>query len=266
VIHPQLVIYYAAKQGNQEAEWEDGGAGFPGDPSNGRRPRLAVADGATQGFGSARWAQQLVAGFVGADAEQPALSRVALHDWLLTMQDRWHHDPRLAGATELQRRKLEEVGSLATFLGCELRDLDGARPRWTAIALGDTVLFHVRGDRLLTQFPAIAAEEFGFNPDGVPTRPEVLDGMLDRVLIGEGELAEGDVLYVATDALAQWMVAAAARDPRSLWTLLAELDHPETFHRLVADRRRAGELNNDDVTLLRARAVAAQPAYLVVCL
>ncbi len=260
------VIYYAAKHGNAEAEWEDGGAAFPGDPSNGRRPRLAVADGAAGGFGSARWAQQLVAGFVGADSEPPALSRTALHEWLAAMQDRWHHDPRLAGATELQRRKLEEVGSLATFLGCELRDLDGARPRWTAIALGDTVLFQVRGRKLVAQFPAMAAEEFGYNPDGVPTRPEALAETLDRVLIGEGELADGDVLYVATDALAQWMIEAAAADDRTLWTVLGELDHPDTFRRLVEDRRRCGEMKNDDVTLLRARAVAAQPAYLVVCL
>src|SRR5262249_604000 len=136
---------------------------------------------------------------------------------------------RLAGATELQRRKLDEVGSLATFLGCELRDLDGARPRWTAIALGDTVLFQVRGQKLVTQFPAMAAEEFGYNPDGVPTHPEALAETLDRVVVGEGELADGDVLYVATDALAQWMIEAAAKDDRTLWTVLGELDHPDTF-------------------------------------
>ena len=62
----RTVIYYAPKYGNDESEWEDGAAGFPADGA-GHGPRFAVADGATQGFGSARWAQQLVAGFVGAD-------------------------------------------------------------------------------------------------------------------------------------------------------------------------------------------------------
>ena len=270
MIHTRMVIYYGPKHGNDESEWEDGAAGFPGDPAMGRCTRLAVADGATQGFGSARWAQQLVTGFVGADGEQgvrpPALSPDALHGWFEAMRHRWQHDPRMAEANDLQRFKLAEVGSFATFLGCELRDLDGPRPRWHAVALGDTVLFQVRDHELIAQFPQLAAADFGFNPDGVPTKPDALAGMLDRLLVGEGELAEGDVLYVATDAFAQWMVEADQRGGRSLWKALAGLDHPDTFHRLVADRRRSGEMTNDDVTLLRVQTAAAQPAYVVVCL
>lgn len=270
MIHTQMVIYYSAKHGNDESEWEDGGACFPGDPVTGRGTRLAVADGATQGFGSARWAQQLVAGFVGADrdagVEPPALSARGLHGWFETMQTRWHQDPRLAGANALQKLKHKEVGSFATFLGCELSDLDGPGPRWNAVALGDTVLFQVRNNNLIAQFPAIAAKDFGFNPDGVPTRPEALAGMLERLLVGGGDLVDGDVLYVATDALAQWMVETDQRDRGSLWTVLAGLDHPDAFRTIVADRRRSGELKNDDVTLLRAWAVTTRPAHLVVCL
>ena len=267
MIHTQTVIYYAAKQGNTEAEWEDGGAAAPGDQTIGRGPRLAVADGATQGFGSARWAQQLVAGFVGADGlAPPALSRNALHEWFGAMQIRWREDPHYAGATDLEMLKLEQVGSFATFLGCELRDLDGPRPSWIAAALGDTVLFQVRQHDVVAQFPPIAAEEFGFNPDGVPTKADALGGMVDRLLVAEGELAEGDLLYVATDAFAQWMVEADRRDRRSLWKALAGLDHPDTFHELVAAHRGTGEMKNDDVTLLRAQVVATQPAYLAVCL
>jgi hypothetical protein len=86
------------------------------------------------------------------------------------------------------------------------------------------------------------------------------------LLVGTGDLADGDLLYVATDAFAQWMVETIGRDHRSLWNALAQLDHPDTFRTLVADRRRAGEMNNDDVTLLRAQVVATQPAYLVVCI
>ncbi|MGH3931191.1 MAG: hypothetical protein ACRDTF_14575 [Pseudonocardiaceae bacterium] len=263
----QMVVFYAPKQGNDEREWEDGAAGSCGDA--GRNPRFAVADGATEGFGSARWAEQLVAGFVGPDqengaAEPPTLRPDALHRWLELMQARWHQDPRVAGATDLERLKLARVGSFATLLGCELSGLDGPRARWDAVALGDTVLFHVRNQQV-QQFPQIAAEEFGFNPDGVPTKPETLAGMVERLAVAGGDLAVGDRLYLATDALAQWMVAADARDRRSLWTRLATLDHPVTFRKLVADHRRAGEMKNDDVTLMRVHLVATPPAYLVVC-
>lgn len=265
-----MVVFYVPKQGNDEREWEDGAAGSCGDPSAGRNPRFAVADGATEGFGSARWAEQLVAGFVGSDqgnggAEPPALRPDALHRWLELMQARWHQDPRAAGATDLERLKLARVGSFATLLGCELSGLDEPQARWDAVALGDTVLFHVRNQEV-EQFPKIAAEEFGVNPDGVPTRPETLAGMVERLVVSGGDLAAGDRLYLATDALAQWMVEADARDRRSLWTMLATLDHPATFRKLVADRRRAGEMKNDDVTLMRVHLVATRPAYLVVCL
>ncbi|MGH3766081.1 MAG: hypothetical protein ACRDTX_13190 [Pseudonocardiaceae bacterium] len=213
--------------------------------------------------------EQLVAGFVGLGqpddgAEPPALRRDAVRGWLELMQARWHQDPRAAGATDLERLKLARVGSFATLLGCELSGLDGLRPRWDAVALGDTVLFHVRDYDLVTQFPPIAAGEFGFNPDGVSTKPDGLLAAVDRLVDHGGQLAAGDRLYLATDALAQWMVTAHRRGPRLLWKHLATLDHPAKFRSLVADQRRVGEMNNDDVTLMRVHLLATQPANLVV--
>lgn len=269
MINTWQVVFSVAKDGNAESEWEDGAAAAPADPRLGRGPRLAVADGATKGFGSARWAQQLVAGFVGADqdpAGPPALDRASLHPWALRMQERWRDDPRLAGATDLELRKLTTVGSFATFLGCELNDLDGPRPHWAAVALGDTVLFHVRANTLITQFPAIAADGFGFNPDGLPTRADTVADMVDRAEFGSGDLADGDQLYLATDAFAHWMVNTDLRDPAGLWATLSGLDHPGVFRKLVADQRAAGAMDNDDVTLMRVRFHTAAPEHLVVCL
>jgi hypothetical protein len=273
----QMVILYAAKRGNDEREWEDGAAGSCADPRTGRNPRFAVADGATEGFGSARWAHQLVTGFVDPEraeraerserpGEPPTLGHDDLHRYLRVAQDRWHRDPRLAGASDLERLKLARVGSFATLVGCELSGLTGPEPRWDAVALGDSVLFHVRGDQLVTQFPLIDADGFGVNPDGVSTKPEHLAGAVSRLTRRSGRLSAGDRLYLATDAFAQWMVATDRSDPRALWDTLAVLDHPGTFRALVADRRAAGEMTNDDVTLLRVHLVETGPRYLVVCL
>ncbi|TQM78391.1 protein phosphatase 2C-like protein [Saccharothrix saharensis] len=263
--HTRQVVFYAPKHGNAEAEWEDGAAAAPADGA-GRGPRFAVADGATQGFGSARWAQQLVAGFVGDQGAAPDLTAAALRRWASDMQARWHDDPRLAGATDLQRLKQATVGSFATFLGCELHDLAGRRPRWTAVALGDAVLFHVRGHRVVAQFPPIAPDGFGSNPDGLPTGSAALDDMVDRAVFANGDLADGDLLYLATDAFAQWVAAADLRDGPALWTALARLDHPEAFRELVRGRRAAREMVNDDVTLVRVRFTRAPATHLVVCL
>jgi len=278
----QMVIFYAPKLGNAEHEWEDGAAGWCGDPATGRNPRFAVADGATEGFGSARWAQQLVAGWLGVDgpdgpdpygersapppAPPPALHPDELLRWLARAQARWSADSQVAGASDLARLKLARVGSFATVLACELSDLAGPAPRWDGVALGDTVLFHVRGERLVTQFPPIAAEDFGVNPDGVSTVPDRLAASVGRLAHHSGPLELDDRLYLATDAFAQWMVAADRRDPRALWPALAALDHPGTFRALLARRRDRGEMTNDDVTLLRVDLVPARPTHLVVCL
>src|SRR5205814_2286999 len=100
-------------------------------------------------------------------------------------------------------------GSFATFLGVELTGMGTHAPHWQAVALGDTVLFHVRAGRLLGHFPAIGVDEFGLVPDGVHTDPGVMDRMSGRLLFGAGELADGDVLYAATDAFAHWMLGRA---------------------------------------------------------
>ncbi|MFE2754519.1 hypothetical protein ACFXGA_21225 [Actinosynnema sp. NPDC059335] len=262
MIHTRQVVFFAPKHGNAEAEWEDGAAAAPADDA-GRGPRFAVADGATQGFGSARWAQQLVAGFVGDQGPAPDLTPTALHRWVSEAQRRWRDDPRLAGATDLQRLKQATVGSFATFLGCELLDLAGPRPRWSAVALGDAVLFHVRGGRVVTQFPPLSPEEFGSNPDGLPTGSDGLADVIGRASFAEGDLLDGDSLYLATDAFAQW--AAAADGPGS-WAALAALDHPDAFRALVTRARAAREMVNDDVTLMRVRLDRAPATHLVVCL
>lgn len=263
-LRANMVVFYAPKLGNDEREWEDGAAGWCGR----QEPRFAVADGAAGAFGSARWAEQLVAGFVGlADSETatPALTSDGMRQWIELMQTRWRDDPSTASGSDLARLKAARVGSFATLLGCELSGLDGPYPRWDAVGLGDAVLYHVRGSQF-TQFPRISAAEFGVNPDGVSTKPERLAAMVERLTIEHGELAAGDRLYLASDAFAKWMIHTDGSDRESLWTMLAKLDHPATFRRLVADRRRAGEMTNDDVTLMRVHLVTAEPAYLVVCL
>lgn len=259
---PNMVVFYDPKLGNGDWEWEDGAAGWCGDPAGSRNPRFAVADGATEGFGSARWARCLVSGFLGTDTFGERLTDEGVLGWFRQAQARWHRDSDSAQASDLQRLKQSRVGSLATVVGCELSGLDGARPRWDAVALGDSVLFHVRERRLIHQFPALGSDDFGVNPDGVSTRPEGLDTAVTRLRWATGQLREGDLLYLATDALAHWMVNT---NDQTLWDALAELAHPAAFRRLVTERRRSGAMTNDDVTLLRVQMDTSHPTDLVVC-
>jgi hypothetical protein len=181
------------------------------------------------------------------------------------MQRRWADNAPARFATLVAQRSFQ-AGTAATLLGCELAGMAGGSPRWRAVSVGDTVLFHVRNHRLLRHFPPLRPDDFGVRPPTVHTKADHLDQMLAHVAFGEGELRAGDRLYVATDALAHWMLRGNERDGPAIWRLLARLDHHRTFDRLVANLWRRAELGNDDVTLLVVNVLDRPATEVVVCL
>lgn len=252
-MYAHSVSFQRQKAGNSALEWEDG-AGHSD-------TRFVVVDGATEAYDSLRWVEQLVASFVHTG---PPITPDALGGWFEVMQRQWVAEAPAQFASLIEEYKFHTDGSFATFVGGALVGLDGPQPRWEAAALGDTVLFHVRGGRLLTHFPALSVDDFGLVPDGVDTRPAALPQMLNQLTFGRGPLLPGDLLFVATDAFAHWMLQQVATSQDVLWSTLAELDHEATFTDLVADQRTGGRLRNDDVTLLRVRIADAPPTRLVV--
>jgi hypothetical protein len=274
----QTVTFSEPKEGNAPGEWQDGaGGGVVGDgTATPRRARFVVLDGATGAYDPVRWVDQLVRSFApqaGGDPGSqesggPRLEPAAMRAWFTEMQDQWAADVRDFDSI-IEERKFAEVGSFATLLGFEIYGLDGPEPRWRAVALGDTVLFQVRAGRLITAFPPLGPEDFGTLPDGVHTSPASLDRMTERLLTGSGVLQAGDFLFAATDAMAQWILRTIERDEAKVWDALTTLAHPDVFARLVEDQRReqnsAKRMKNDDVTLMRLRMLAGQPAFLLAC-
>ena len=265
--YAEMVVFHEAKVGSADHEWEDGAGYDAGDPAAGRDARCIVVDGATEAYDSIRWVGQLVESFVGVDPAggTPALTADAMDEWIGLMQDRWQANAPITFRTIFEERKFYQDGSFATLLGCEIRGLSGVRPSWRAVGLGDTVLFHVRGSELVAQFPELAAEDFGLDPDGVSTQPSTRDWMRSRLASASGQLAVGDRLFLATDALANWMVRTIRADAEWLWRVLDDLQDPMAFSRDIAGRRRTGEMKNDDVTLMRVEITDSGPDYLVVC-
>jgi hypothetical protein len=271
----QMVTFSAAKDGNAPGEWQDGASGgvIPDGTGAPHRARFVVLDGATTAYDPVRWVDQLVRSFApppggAAGAEGPRLEPAAMRAWFAEMQDRWARNVRDFDSI-IEERKFAEVGSFATLLGFEIYGLDGPEPYWRAVALGDTVLFHVRAGRLIAAFPPLGPEDFGTLPDGVHTSPASLDKMTERLLLGGGVLAAGDFLFAATDAMAQWILRTIARGEAKVWDTLATLAHPDVFAQLIADQRKEQDgsrrLKNDDVTLMRLRMLDSQPAYLLAC-
>jgi len=236
--------FHVPKHGSSEKEYED--AVYPEDSVQAelKTCRCAVADGATESAFSREWAQILVNSFGEYQfrlKKQQTLWKGVVHQGSLP----WYLESKICR------------GAHAAFVGLSLHDPwrngDGHGPPkgiWRAFAVGDSCLFHVRGDRLLTAGPLSRSEEFGNNPFLLSTssQPRVFgDGSMGNVMTGTWE--SEDVFYLATDALAQWLFAEeeAARPP---WGMLRDLA-PSLFKSIVPILRDTGRLHNDDTTLLR---------------
>lgn len=207
--------------------------------------RVVVADGASSSFASREWSRALCAevlhdaaavdsaGGLGAAATRAA--------------ERWRAAVGSGGDVAWWAKQGLERGAFATFIAVEVARV-GKKEGWRAAAVGDSCVLQLRHDggawQIVTSFPVQPGEEFTSHPDLLQTSaPDDVEGLR----WAKGELAAGDVLVVATDAVSEW--ALTSTDPRTL-ALLAEAG-PEELARELVRRREADEIVNDDCTLVR---------------
>lgn len=225
--------FWAPKAGNADDEWEDGAA------ASVRRGRVAVADGASASVDAARWAGHLVRSWIVFDAD----AGTDFGSWLASTVESYEPTEVTDDASWFASAAAGRA-AFATFVGL---GFEGFEARvW---AVGDTVAFLVRGEQVVGAVPALGPEDFGTTPDLVGSEASLAAGVVDGAIEGRMACSPGDVVVVATDAVAEWIVAV---DPRSVATLVDRLDQP-TFRRLVDELRARGEMVNDDCTLVRIR-------------
>ena len=142
-------------------------------------------------------------------------------------------------------------GTFAALLALELTtDETGTGCQWHAAAVGDSCLFHVRGEDVLVSFPLDDPEDFN-------NRPLLLGsvGPDEKCLnqrTHEGGWQSGDTFYLMTDALACWFL----KNLRERGGLQATQDasaitDEQGFREWVQAKRDEGSMRNDDCTLVR---------------
>lgn len=211
--------------------------------------RFAVADGATEGFNSRRWAKRLVCAWTRRPSDE--INILSLRD-----------DVRALGAKSAARFARKQLswyveerarqGSFAAFVGLQIA-LDG---RWTALALGDCCLIH-ETDSGASSFPLSAPEEFNSRPILVPSLIDNYPQCIEHARELAGVSLSGDVLLLTSDAIACWYLGAA-HDPTAkarLHRALKSSDRKDAAA-LIGEERRAGRLKNDDVAIVRIEVTA----------
>jgi hypothetical protein len=238
--------------------------------------RAAIADGASSAFMSREWAAVLTRSYVDSP---PSHDLAAVRRWVAASSQDWslaaHGSDSSAQADhDGATRKLSDVraeidqvqnkdwwsaeserrGSFAAFVGIKV-GLDEASGEvcWDALAVGDSCLIQVRphGSAIVLEcaFPIDSADAFGGNPELVATAGAEGAGLLPVIRTASGNLRQGDVLLLMTDALAQWAITQDSLG-QAPWTLLLGLTQPE-IGPLAIQERATGAMVDDDVSLVR---------------
>jgi len=215
---------------------------------------VAVADGVTNAIFSGAWARLLVEAIV-AEAPQPA-GDWDWTAWLAPLRRRWSETIDQAALPWFQRAKMA-VGAFATVVWIELDPPPPDAPDeypCRAFAVGDSCLLHLREGRLLWSFPLEHPAQFDSYPSAIGSIDLQRDPQI-RLSALQLTVRSGDVLLLATDAVAAWALEACRQptppDWQRYWDLPAEAWRDE-----VQARRAEGAMRCDDATLVLVRPAA----------
>ena len=242
--------FRSPKLGAADSEYEDASA-VSGSELECDSFRAAIADGATEAVASGAWSELLVRSYVELcwDHRKELLNR------LKSLRDEWHSSVFHEDLPWYVERKMQQ-GSFAAFLGITIC-VDGPgithEGAWRAFAIGDCCLFHWRGDKLLRTFPFGSSTDFNNSPLLLSTKSDCWTNEVSHRRAIRGRWEQGDSFVLATDAVAQWILAEYERrdDP---WRILRDLDDRvagSTFCELLSRTRTEGRMRNDDATIVR---------------
>ena len=211
--------------------------------------RFAVADGATEAFDARSWARALAEGWVAC--EPPVLTRERFGSWVAeqgtALHEAWQGRTLPWYAEEKARR-----GSFAAFVGVQFELANGASS-WTALALGDSCLIQRRGADICCALPIADHTQFTSTPVLVPSRGQMHEAAFGQARVEQGAFGPGDVLWLLSDATAEWFLKRAAERDVVLDQLdqLSAADRTDELAALFQQERQARRIKDDDIAVVR---------------
>jgi hypothetical protein len=191
----------------------------------------------------------------------------SLAQWLEEPRSKWREWVRTIWLTTVNQRNeltydpivtregladILQTGAASTFLGIYI---DRQKKHWSAMAIGDTCLFYFKQIernhlQIDLKWPIQHSGLFTDSPPLLSTRSDKsLDALLPYVQRINKEYRSGDRLWLATDALAQWIYMQLEQDLPDYQNLFF-LEKPEDFSHLVNREREKGAMQEDDTTFV----------------
>lgn len=138
-------------------------------------------------------------------------------------------------------------GAYASFLGLEIRKnlLTKDGYAWRAVAIGDCCMFLIKNQKIIDSFPIKDSSLFGSMPSMLPSISTFNALGRYKIDVKEGKIKRGEIIILATDALAKWIIQQS-RISRDL-IFLDDTKLNLYFEELIKN----GKLKNDDITFFR---------------
>lgn len=206
--------------------------------------KIALSDGASESFDSRTWAHAIVYAY----SEDSSFSVSWLKNVLLNYLSAVDYE-----SLSWSKQAAFDRGSFATLLGLELAP-NGLEVE--IIAIGDSVAFHVRNNQLLTSFPYVSAEQFNARPlllSTVSSSNAFINEprFLKRHTSSTWPVQGGDMILLATDAVAQWALNKDKAYKENVISYLLAVKSAEEFESKILELRREARIRVDDSTLIR---------------
>lgn len=204
---------------------------------------FALSDGASESYDSKRWSEMLVQKYVSNPNFLP--------DWVHEAVTHYNNEVDFSNLSWSQQMAFDR-GSYATLLTLQLAE-NGAEVE--ILAVGDSLALHCRADEILLSYPFNSPEQFDERPQLLSTLSGGNDFLTETNLFHKRtcktwHIREGDIIYLLTDAVGQWVLRVLSSSPSSVEEL-AKIDSFESFVELIVRCRGDGLMKLDDSTMLR---------------
>lgn len=206
--------------------------------------KFAISDGATESSFSKEWSDLLVSCFKDKPFD---LANLPLT--INAISETWQSITSAIDLPWYAQQKLEN-GAFATFLGITL---NLAEQTYESVSIGDCTLFQVRNNELICSFPTTGSEDFGNTPSLFATNSKYQTDFEKSVKYLNGHVESGDLLILASDALAMWLFKRLNEGERpwlSLLTLLNYEDYQTDFSNWTYIKIKENEIKNDDISVI----------------
>lgn len=209
---------------------------------------IALSDGASESYDSKRWAQLLVQRYV---KDQCCADDWVLSAWVQETVDVYEQGVDF-DALSWSKQLAFERGSFATFLTAELAE-NGSVVE--VLSIGDSLAVHCRQSEIVHSYPFTLPEEFDSRPQLLSTRSAenfflTESGFFRNHTSKAWHTQPGDIIYLATDAVGQWLLREASADVNSI-DVMQSITNEVEFAELVLKLRAEHRIKLDDSTILR---------------